>query len=69
MRTRFFTALVAATLLTVGSTAVALAEAADVNATFNQDQITDANQAASTPNSAPNIGWSAHYHPIGVVHK
>lgn len=69
MRTKFFTTLAAATLLTFGSTAVALAEAADINSTFNQDQTMDASQAVGTQNTTPTAGWSAHYHPTGVVHK
>ena len=68
MRTKFITTLAAAALLTVGSTTIALAEAADVNATFNPDQISDTNQAASVPtqNTIPNVGWSAHHHPHGI---
>lgn len=69
MPTKFLTALAAATLLTIGSTAVAFAEAADINSTFNQDQTMDASQAIGTQSTTPTAGWSAHYHPTGVVHK
>lgn len=67
MRTKYFTTLAAATLLTIASSAAAFAEAADVNSVYNQDQITDTNQAASVPtqNNVPNVGWSAHVHPHG----
>ena len=69
MRTKLFTTLAAATLLTIGSTGAALAEAADINSSFNQDQTMDASPAAGTQNNTPTEGWSAHYHPTGVVHK
>jgi hypothetical protein len=71
MRSKFLTTAALAALLTVGSTAVALAQAADLNGQYNQDQISDTNQAASqiTPGTAqnmrPNVGWSAHTHPHG----
>lgn len=59
MRTKFITTVAAATLLTIGSTAAALAEAADVNATFNQDQIMDASHAANTQTPS-NAGFAVH---------
>jgi hypothetical protein len=64
MRTKLLTVALA-TLLTVGSTAVALAQAADTIAATNQDVISDLNQTSQTQNSAPNAGFSAHHHPHG----
>jgi hypothetical protein len=62
MRTRLVTVALAG-LLTVGSTAVALAQAADTIAATNQDVISDLNQASQTQNSALHAGFSAHHHP------
>jgi hypothetical protein len=65
MRTKLVIAALA-TLLTVGGTAVAFAQAADTIAATNQDVISDQNQASQTytnDNSGPNAGWSAHHHP------
>lgn len=64
MRTKF--AIVAlAILLTAGSTAVALAQAADTIAATNQDVISDQSEVSqtATQNSVPNFGFSAHHHP------
>ncbi|MGH6973188.1 MAG: hypothetical protein ACRED6_01025 [Stellaceae bacterium] len=68
MRTKFFTTLAAAALLTVSSAAVALAEAPDVQASAAANYTAGANPSRnmSTGNSfAPNIGPSAHFHPHG----
>ena len=66
MRTKFIATLAAATLLTVASTAAALAQAGDVIAATNQDVISDVYQNTSaTQNSAPDVGFSAHHHPHG----
>jgi hypothetical protein len=66
MRTNFIPALAAAALLTVSSAAVALAQAADVNATMNADVIADQASSIPTQNTTPNVGWSAHHHPHGI---
>jgi hypothetical protein len=66
MRTNFIPALAAAALLTVSSAAVALAQAADVNATTNADVIADQASSIPTQNTTPNVGWSAHHHPHGI---
>jgi hypothetical protein len=67
MRTKLVIAALA-TLLTVGGTVVAFAQAADTIAATNQDVISDQNQASQTPandNSVSGAGWSAHHHPHG----
>jgi hypothetical protein len=75
MRTKFLTAAAMAALLTVSSTAVALAQVADLNGQYNQDQISDLNQASRMPipgaawNSTPNAGFSAHHHPHYPRHR
>lgn len=68
MRTKLISTLTAAVLLTVSSTAVALAQGADVIAATNADVVADMNQASSIPtqNTTPNVGFSAHHHPHGV---
>jgi hypothetical protein len=69
MRTKFLTTAALATLLTVGTTAVALAQAADLNYQNNPDQISDLNQSSSQAvpgtwwNTHPHAGISAHTHP------
>jgi hypothetical protein len=65
MRTKLITTFALATLLTVGGTAVALAQAADTIAAANQDVLSDMNLASQTQSSIPNAGFSAHYHPHG----
>jgi len=62
MRTQFF-ATVAAALLTISTASVAMAQAADIQATVDNDVISASN------NSAPTAGFSAHHHPHGTVHK
>ena len=67
MRTKLAIAALA-TLLTVGGTAVAFAQAADTIAATNQDVISDQSEASQTQaggNSVANAGWSAHHHPHG----
>lgn len=58
MRTQFL-ATVAAALLTIGTASVAMAQAADIQATMDNDAISASN------NSLPSVGFSAHYHPHG----
>jgi hypothetical protein len=67
MRIKLAATVALATLLTVGCTAVALAQAADTIAAMNQDVISDQNGASqsATQNSVPNAGFSAHHHPHG----
>ena len=59
MRTQFL-ATVAAALLTISTASVAMAQAADIQATQDNDFISASN------NSLPTPGFSAHYHPHGV---
>jgi hypothetical protein len=62
MRTKLVTVALAS-LLTIGSTAIAFAQAADTIAATNQDVISDQNQSSQTQNSTPSAGFSAHHHP------
>lgn len=66
MRTKFITTMAAATLLTISSTAVALAQAADVNSATNPDVISDMNQAGSgsTQSVPANAGFSVHHQQL-----
>ncbi len=73
MRTKLITALTAAVLLTVGSAGAALAQAADVQASANDSAPSytydGANASGNMPTYggfAPNVGFSAHYHPHGI---
>jgi hypothetical protein len=61
MRTKLATVALAA-LLTVGSTAVALAQAADTITAENQNNASQ----TMTQNSGPDGGFSAHHHPHGT---
>ena len=73
MRTKFFTTLAAAALLTVGSVAAALAEAPDVQASangaataFTAGANPSRNVDTSNGGFVPNVGPSAHFHPHGI---
>jgi len=73
MRTKFITTLVAAALLTVSSATIALAQGADAQASANASAPNytsgGANASADMPTYggfAPNVGFSAHYHPHGT---
>jgi len=73
MRTKFITTLAGAVLLTVCSAAVALAEAPDVQANAQGSATAPTaganpshNPSADNGGFAPNVGFSAHYHPHGV---
>jgi len=62
MRTKLISALTAAVLLTVGSAGAALAQAADVEANANSNNV----PTYTYGGFAPNAGFSAHHHPHGV---
>ncbi len=73
MRTKYFTTLAAAALLTVSSAAAALAEAPDVQASAAANYTAGSNPSRnmdvpSYGGFAPNAGFSAHHHPHGVRH-
>ena len=72
MHTKFFTALAAASLLTIGSVTAALAEAADIQASANgsatafEAGANPSRNASTDSGFAPTAGFSAHYHPHGT---